>query len=65
MIAPRGSISSMRYKVVGYVVWRGASWYLHRRFGGLGRKLAIAGGVGLALASGAAVFAATKRSKSA
>jgi hypothetical protein len=55
----------MRYKILGFVVWRGASWYLRRRFRGMGRKLAIAGGTGLLVAGGAAVFAAQRRSKQA
>jgi hypothetical protein len=50
----------MKYKIVGFVVWQGASWYLRRRYRGLGRKLAIGGGVAL-VAGGAAVAVAAQR----
>ena len=43
----------MGYKVLGYIVWHGATWYLRRRYGGRARKLAlgalVAGGVAAAL----------------
>lgn len=38
------------YKLLGYVVWRGAKWYLRRRLAS--RRVAIVGG--LALLAGAA-----------
>jgi hypothetical protein len=42
----------MGYKLLGFVVWKGAKWYLGRRVGPKpGMKAAIAGG---ALAVGAA-----------
>jgi hypothetical protein len=44
----------MGYKVLGFVVWRGARWYLGRKFPGLGRKLAL-GGAAAAVAGGAIV----------
>jgi hypothetical protein len=53
----------MGYKLLGFVVWKGAKWYLGRRVGSNGRtKAALAGG-GLALAAGLLVVlgrAATK-----
>jgi hypothetical protein len=55
----------MGYKLLGFVVWRVAGWYLRRRFRGTGRKLAIAGGAGLLVAGGAAVFAAQRRARQA
>jgi hypothetical protein len=45
----------MGYKLLGFVVWQGARWYLRRRYPGLPRKLAIAGGAGLAVAAGVVV----------
>jgi hypothetical protein len=33
----------MGYKLLGYVVWQGAKWYLRRRIQGTVRKAAIAG----------------------
>jgi hypothetical protein len=46
----------MGYKLLGFVVWQGARWYLRRRYPNLPRKLAIAGIGGVALAGGAAVL---------
>jgi hypothetical protein len=51
----------MGYKLLGYVVWRGAKWYLRRRFPDAPRKLAIAGGVGLLVAVGAGLAVASQR----
>ena len=45
----------MGYKLLGFVVWQGAKWYLRRRVPDAGRKAAIAGAAGLALAGGLAV----------
>jgi hypothetical protein len=43
----------MGYKVLGYIVWHGAKWYVRRRYGHLPRNVAIgalvAGGVVAAL----------------
>jgi hypothetical protein len=40
----------MGYKMLGYVVWRGARWYIRRRVaGGAKRKLALAGVAALAI----------------
>jgi hypothetical protein len=51
------------YKLLGYVVWRGAKWYLRRRYGGVGRKLAVAAGAGLLLGGAAAAVAARRSSR--
>ena len=42
----------MAYKVLGFLVWRGAKWYLRRSYGHLvpSRKVAAAGLVGAAVA---------------
>jgi hypothetical protein len=46
----------MGYKLLGYVVWKGAKWYLGRRVGSPGRnKAALAGGA-LLLGAGALVI---------
>ena len=50
------------YELVGFVVWNGGKWYLRRRFGGTPRKLAAAGVVGVALATGVALAARQARS---
>ena len=40
----------MAYKVLGIVVWRGAKWFLRRKYGAaLAPKPLLAGGVVLAL----------------
>ncbi len=40
----------MPYKLIGYAVWRGAKWYLRRRYGNTPRKLVAGGVVTLAVA---------------
>jgi hypothetical protein len=53
-----GRIEAMQrvgYQVLGFTVWKGAKWYLRRRYGDTPRKLA-AGGV-VVLVVGALVFA--------
>jgi hypothetical protein len=51
----------MGYKLLGYVVWQGAKWYLRRRFEAAQTKLAIAG-VAAVLIAGVAVAAQRQRS---
>jgi len=51
----------MGYKLLGFVVWQGGKLFLRQRFPHAGRNLAIAGGVGLLLAGGAAAFALQRR----
>lgn len=36
-------MNRLGYQALGFAVWRGARWYLHRRFGGLPRRLAVGG----------------------
>jgi hypothetical protein len=49
----------MGYKLLGFVVWRAGRWYLHRRFAGAQRKLAV--GVVTALVVGGVVAAGRSR----
>jgi hypothetical protein len=49
------------YKLLGFAVWQGAKWYLHKRFPHAQRNLAIAGVGGLLLAA-VAVGATRQRS---
>jgi hypothetical protein len=44
----------MGYKLLGMVVWRGARWYMHRRYPNAARNAAIAG-VGAAVVIGGVV----------
>jgi hypothetical protein len=55
----------MGYKILGIIVWRGTVWYLRRRFPLPSRKVAIAGGVGLLAAAGAAAFSVRRRANGA
>jgi hypothetical protein len=50
----------MGYKVLGFVVWQGAKWYVHRRFPHAGRKVAIAALAGGLVAGGVAVAHAAR-----
>ncbi len=50
----------MGYKALGFVVWRGARWYLGRKFPNAGRKLAVGGAVFAGLAAGAAAAASAR-----
>jgi hypothetical protein len=43
----------MKYKVIGFAVWRGARWYLRRRYSSKTRKLFAAGVVGAVVAGSA------------
>ena len=49
----------MGYKLLGFVVWQGAKWYLRRRFGGARTKLIVGGVAALAIAG---ALAAAQRS---
>lgn len=40
----------MGYKVLGFIVWRGGTWYLRRRTRGAPRKVAVGAVIALALA---------------
>jgi hypothetical protein len=52
----------MGYKVLGYVVWRGAKWYLRKRVSEQRRRMAFAG-ISVAVVAGA--IAAQRGSRSA
>jgi hypothetical protein len=53
----------MGYRILGYVVWNGAKWYVRRRYGGAAsRKAAALGIVGAAVV--ALAVAGRKRSGS-
>jgi hypothetical protein len=54
----------MLYKLLGLATWRVLRGYLHHKFPGARRKLAVAGAAGLLLAGGTAAVAATRRPKS-
>jgi hypothetical protein len=50
----------MGYKLLGFLVWRGAKWYLGRRLGPHAAAKTLAAGGGAALAAAAIVFAARR-----
>jgi hypothetical protein len=54
----------MGYKVLGFVVWRGARWYLGRRYSDAPRKVIIGTIAASAVAAGIAAVA-QQRSRSA
>ena len=39
------------YQALGFVVWKGGTWYVRRRYGDTPRKLALAALLGLVLAA--------------
>lgn len=47
----------MGYKLLGFVVWKGARLYLRHRYGGLitKRRALLAGGLAVAVAGGVAI----------
>ena len=51
----------MRYKLLGFAVWKGARWYLGRRFGHLVPSRRIATGALVVTVVSALVIAATRR----
>jgi hypothetical protein len=44
----------MGYKILGFAVWRGAKWYLRRRFQGTTWKFAVVALAGLLVVGGVA-----------
>jgi hypothetical protein len=50
----------MGYKVLGFMVWQGAKWYLRRRLPGAGRTVAIAALAGGLIVGGVAVAHAAR-----
>jgi hypothetical protein len=51
-----GQMNGNRYRILGYVVWRGAKWYLRRRLPSR-RELALGGLAAAVTLTGAAVAA--------
>jgi len=49
-------MSGNGYKLLGYVVWRGAKWYLRQRLPSP-RKIALVAGASISAAAAAAVIA--------
>ena len=49
------------YQALGFAVWKGARWYVHRRFGDAPRRVALGG---LVVATVAALVFAGKRATS-
>lgn len=45
----------MGYKLLGFIVWNGARWYVRRKYPDMPRKAAIAGGLAGALLIGGVV----------
>jgi hypothetical protein len=45
----------MGYKLLGFVVWQVAKWYVRRHASGVGRKLAVVAGAGVVIGGVAAV----------
>ena len=46
----------MQYRALGFIVWKGAKWFLRRKLGGAPMKVAAGGVVGLALGAGLLIF---------
>lgn len=46
----------MGYKLLGFAVWQGGTWYLRRRMRGSARKVAIIGAASVAAIGAAAVL---------
>jgi len=44
-------MNRLGYQTLGFAVWKGGKWYLHRRFGDAPRKAALGGTVVLVLAA--------------
>ncbi len=51
----------MGYKALGFLVWRGARWYLGRKFPNTRRKVAVGGAVAAGLAAGAAAAVSARQ----
>jgi hypothetical protein len=48
-------MSGMYYKALGFVVWKGGTWYLRRRFGGAPKKIGAGALVAVAIAAAIAI----------
>ena len=51
----------MAYKILGFAIWKGAKWYLRRRYGDRPHKIAAGVVVGAVLAAGAVAAARSQR----
>jgi hypothetical protein len=51
----------MRYKVLGYVVWQGARWYVRRRYGALIPSRRVVAATAVVGAVGALALVAAQR----
>jgi hypothetical protein len=51
----------MRYKLLGFAVWKGARWYVQRRYGRLIPSRRVLTGALVVSAVSAMAFAATRR----
>ncbi len=51
----------MRYKILGYAVWKGARWYVGRRYGRLIPSRRVLAGALVVTAVSAMAVAATRR----
>jgi hypothetical protein len=52
----------MYYKILGFAVWKGAKWYVRRRYGDKPKKVLAIAVVAAALATGAVLAARQTRS---
>ena len=57
-----GWMSGSFYKGLGFLVWKGGSWYLRRRYGTASRRIG-AGMLGAAVVAGAVVAAQRRASR--
>jgi hypothetical protein len=51
----------MRYKILGFAVWKGARWYINRRYGRLIPSRRVLAGALVVSAVSAMALAATRR----
>ena len=52
----------MRYKVIGYVVWQGARWYVRRRYARLVPSRRVVAATAVVSTAGALALVAAQRS---
>ncbi len=58
---PAGSLSGMRYKALGFVVWQGARWYVRRRYARLVPSRRVVAATAVVGAVGVLALAASQR----
>jgi hypothetical protein len=59
-----GTLTVMRYKVLGFVVWQGARWYVRRRIASLVPSRRVLAATGVITAVGALAIVASQRNTS-